>query len=165
MKRVCAWCNKSMQPVKGRKEDEELVTHSICSDCADNLDFQMGVSLQRYLGSLKIPVIALDETGKVIAINQEAKKTGVPETSVASWGNKVYECSHARLPKGCKTAIHCSGCAIRAIVEQVYKSGTSQREIPAHLDHCSKDSRSKADLLISADKIEGIVYLRLSLQR
>jgi hypothetical protein len=80
---------------------------------------------------------------------------------VTEWPEKVYECAHARLPQGCSTAVHCSGCAIRFAVTKTYNTGTSTIELPAHLDHCSADINENVELLVSADKVDNIVFLRV----
>lgn len=163
MKRVCAWCNTEMTPVRSSKKDAGLVTHSICCECADNLDFQLGVSLDRYLDSLKIPVIALDGNGQFIGINSAAIAASgkSADRQLIEWPEKVYECAHARLPLGCRTAIHCSGCAIRFAVADTYNTGISTKELPAHLNHCSTDLKERVELLISTDRIDNIVFLRM----
>ena len=164
MLRVCAWCNKPMSPVRtGGKASVNMVTHSICPDCADNLDFQLGVSLKEYLDSLKIPIIALDGNGSVIEVNSAAALIYKDKSRIESikWKEKVFECAHARLPEGCKKAVHCSGCAIRFVTTDAFNTGERQHNMPAHLDHCSSDTHEKIELLISADKIDDIVFLRI----
>lgn len=164
MKRVCAWCNKPMTPVNtGGKETENMVTHSICCDCADNLEFQLGVSLKTYLESLHIPIVALDEKGLVIGINGAASQAyrGKAVIDSTRWPEKVYECAHARLPAGCRNKIHCSGCAIRIAATSAFNSGKESHDVPAHLNHCSSEASEKIDLLISADKVDNIVFLRI----
>lgn len=163
MKRVCAWCNSKMNSQECDDEgSEELVTHSICDECSDNLDFQLGVSLDRYLNSLKIPVIALDTDDGIIAVNHEALKLHPNETLniTKSWNGKVFECAHARLPEGCNRCVHCSGCAIRSLTAETFKTGSRQEKIPAHTHQCSS-ALEKADLLISTEIIDGTVILRL----
>jgi ferredoxin len=164
MKRVCAWCNSAMSPVKtGGKASANMLTHSICSDCSDNLDFQLGVSLTTYLDSFKIPVVALDGNGFLIGVNRAASEIykGKAVIDSVEWQEKVFECAHARLPQGCKKAVHCSGCAIRIVTSESFRSGESSHNVPAHLDHCSSDRAEKAELLISADKTDNIVFLRI----
>ena len=164
MKRVCAWCNKAMSPVKtGGKASANLLTHSICSDCSDNLDFQLGVSLSTYLDSFKIPVVALDGNGSLIGINNAASEIykGKAVIDSAEWQDKVFECAHARLPQGCNKAVHCSGCAIRIVTIESFHSGESTLNVPAHVNHCSADKAEKAELLISADKTDNIVFLKI----
>lgn len=164
MKRVCAWCNRPMSPLKkGGGASANMVTHSICSDCSDNLDFQLGVSLKTYLDSLKIPIIALDGKGSQIGINAAALKVCKGKANIASaqWQGTVFECSHARLPEGCEKKVHCSGCAIRIVATETFSTGESRHDVPANLNHCSSDPSEDVELLISADKIDGIVFLRI----
>lgn len=164
MKRVCAWCNKPMSPVKtGGKAAVNMVTHSICPDCSDNLDFQLGVSLNRYLESLTVPVVALDGNDALIGINSAAAAIyrGKAVMETAGWGERIYECAHARLPQGCANRIHCSGCAIRIVTGASFCSGKSLADVPAHLHHCSSDMSEQAELLISAEKIDAIVFVRI----
>lgn len=164
MKRICAWCNKPMSPVKtGGKAAANLVTHSICSDCSDNLDFQLGVSLSTYLDSLNMPVVALDGNDSLIGINSTAAEIyrGKAVLEQFEWQEKIYECAHARLPQGCNETVHCSGCAIRIVTSASFSSGESIYNVPAQLHHCSSDRTEKAELLISADKIDTIVFLRI----
>ena len=140
-----------------------LVTHSICCDCADNLEFQLGVPLQRYLDSLKIPIIALNGDGKVIAMNREAFRihSGKTGEEMAAWPDRIFECPHARLPEGCGNRVHCSGCTIRFATTECYRTGESLRNLPAHITHCDSDSPDKAGILISADRVDKIVFLRM----
>jgi len=164
MKRVCAWCNKSMSPVKtGGKKAANLVTHSICLDCSDNLDFQLGVSLSRYLESLTMPVVALNGNDSLIGINSAAVELyrGKAVMEPVAWQEKIYECAHARLPQGCENKIHCSGCTIRIVTGESFSSGENIPNVPAHLHHCSTDMSVKAELLISTEKIDTIVFLRI----
>src|SRR6185369_5198083 len=164
MKRVCAWCNSPMGSVRIKKTaDSSLVTHSICSDCSDNLEFQLGVPLQRYLDSLKIPIIALNGDGRVIAVNCEAFRihSGKTGEETTEWPDRIVECAHARLPERCGNTVHCSGCAIRCTAIECFKTGKSLRDMPAHVTHCDSDPAAKAELLISADRINKVVFLRI----
>ena len=153
-----------MSPVKkGGKATSKMVTHSICSECSDNLEFQLGVSLKKYLDSLHFPIIALDGRGSLIGINAAALEVykGKSAIETAEWNEKVFECAHARLPEGCKRAVHCSGCAIRIVATGCFSSGESRHDVPAHLNHCSSDLNENIELLISADRIDNIVFLRM----
>lgn len=145
------------------KAPSKLVTHSICNDCSDNLEFQLGVSLKKYLDSLHFPIIALDSKGTLIGINAAALEVykGKAVIETAEWKEKVFECAHARLPEGCKKAVHCSGCAIRIVAAECFNSGESMHDVPAHLSHCSSDLNENIELLISADRIDNIVFLRV----
>lgn len=164
MKRVCAWCNSAMSPVKtGGKAAANMLTHSICSGCSDNLDFQLGVSLTTYLDSFIMPVVALDGNGALIGINGAASERfkGKAVSASAEWQEKVFECAHARLPQGCEQAVHCSGCAIRIVTSESFRTGESSSAVPAHVNHCSSDRTETAELLVSAEKTDDIVFLKI----
>ena len=153
-----------MTPVHtGGRTEADMVTHSICCDCTDNLEFQLGVSLKTYLESLHIPIVALDGNGTLIGINAAAIAAykGKAVVEIAEWQEKVFECAHARLPEGCKSRIHCSGCAIRIAATRTFNTGKETLNITAHLNHCSSDLCENIELLVSADKVDSIVFLRL----
>jgi hypothetical protein len=149
-----------MEPLKERDHDG-LVTHSICDDCSDNLDFQLGVTLARYLDSLKVPIIAVNESGNIIAANGKARNMRHDIVISADWYDRIYECAHSRLPERCMKSVHCSGCTIRFITADVYRTGISQSDVPAHFNFCSADTVKDPDLLLSAEKVDGIVHLRI----
>jgi len=164
MKRVCAWCNKSMSPVKtGGKAAAKLISHSICHDCSVNLDFQQGVPLKQYLDNLTMPIVAFDGNESLIGINSAAIEIyrGKAVIDLVEWQEKIYECAHATLPQGCEKTVHCSGCSIRMVASATFSSGKSSRNIPANLQNCCSDTKERAELLISADKIDTIVFLRI----
>jgi hypothetical protein len=58
--RICAWCGKVLGV---HPNDEHFITSTICPACIDNLEFQHGVDLQRFLDSLPEPVLVV--TGSV----------------------------------------------------------------------------------------------------
>src|SRR5512138_1681791 len=115
MRKICAWCNKFMGNIGRADETAGLITHSICDECADNLDFQLGVTLHRYLDSLKMPIALVDGDAKVILANSGVRESAATEPLQldGKWKEKIYECPHARLPQRCDNDIHCSGCTIR----------------------------------------------------
>lgn len=163
MKRICAWCNKSMEE-NGRDDGStELITHSICTECADNLDFQLGVTLQRYLDSLKIPVVLVDGDDRIILANSAARElAGVaPSSPERDWRGKIYECSHARLPERCHHDIHCSGCTIRFITTETYSTGREILSVPALVNGCSSSPTQQCDYSMSTSMVNGVVHLRI----
>jgi len=163
MKRICAWCNKFMGYIGGTDEGEGLTTHTICDECADNLDFQLGVSLQRYLDSLNFPIALVDSAGTVIIENIAANESASAEVKEpdTSWGGKIYECSHARLPERCDNTIHCSGCTIRFAATETYQTGREIDAMPALVNGCSSSPEQRCDYLISTRLVNGVVHLRI----
>lgn len=138
-----------------------LITHSICDECADNLEFQLGVTLQRYLDSLKIPIVLVDTEGNTLLANAAAED--VPEQAPLrlpdEWPGKIYECAHARLPEKCSNDIHCSGCTIRFAVSETYTTGQEIVATPALLTGSSSAPAQRYDYLISTKLVNGTVHL------
>ncbi len=162
MRRVCAWCNKFM----GRNDDPydgaEPITHTICDECADNLDFQLGVPLQRYLDSLKVPILLVDDRGDFLMANPAAREISpLPLPANREWEGKIYECSHARLPERCCHSIHSSGCTIRFATNETYATGRAIVSLPTLVNGCSSSPDQKCDYLVSTSLIEGIVHLKI----
>lgn len=163
MIKVCAWCSKQFGDSQHHRSATAHITHSICAECADNLDFQLGVPLKRYIDSFNIPIIVLGTDGKAVIENAAAllRKETTAGGTVGNWIGKVYECAHARLPDRCRQKLHCNGCAIRFSVTDTYRSGNSHLDVPALLDDCSADASGKVGFHISTSKQNGIVYLSI----
>jgi len=163
MKRVCAWCNKLMGTAGATEDTDGLITHTICEECSDNLDFQLGVSLQRYLDSLKIPIALVDGMGNLLKINAEAGKISISAEFVDGheWHGRIYECAHARLPQRCSNTIHCSGCTIRFAVTETFNSGRGFSCVPALVNGCTSSPAQKCDYLISTSLVNGMVLLKI----
>jgi hypothetical protein len=140
-----------------------MTTHSICDECADNLEFQLGVSLRRYLNSLNIPICLIDNDGIILLANTAARE--IPEIArlhaETEWQGKIYECSHARLPEKCSQTIHCSGCTIRFSATETFSTGREIASVPALINGCTSSPAQKCDYLISTKLVGGIVHLQI----
>jgi hypothetical protein len=158
MKRVCAWCTT----VIAEEGDDEMVTHTICDSCKDNIEFQSGVALQRYIDSLHIPIFVMNCAGQLTAANTAACEllNKSLETIYDQLGGDVFECAYARRPEGCGQTVHCSGCAIRRTVMDTFTTGESHYRVPAHLTR-SSESNAPIDLWITTEKIGNSVLLTL----
>lgn len=144
------------------EESSNLITHTICDECSDNLDFQLGVTLKRYLESFRMPIIATDRDGNLLAANDPARKLhGIkPMKTDSGWKGKIYECAHSRLPERCNNKLHFNGCTIRFAVTDTFNTGNSHTDLPAFInDHCPQQPASDYDLLISSSKKDGTIYL------
>lgn len=163
MRRVCAWCNKFMGYTDSEEGPVGAVSHSICGECADNLDFQLGVTLQRYLDSLNMPVVLVDGEGNVLQKNSSARACAgtSPTQPEGEWSGKIFECAHARLPERCSQMIHSSGCTIRFAATKTYTTGRDITSVPALLNGCSSSEVIAADYLISTKLVNGIVLLKI----
>jgi hypothetical protein len=160
MRHVCAWCLKDMGPVKESIHPDNEISHGICSSCRDNVIFQEGVSLQRYIDSFAIPIFVVDGNVTVTAVNRRACEVlgKEPTAIVQHLGGDVFECEHSRLPEGCGKTIHCSGCTIRKTVTKCFATSKPQSMIPAYLN---PDSPSSKILSITTVKVADMVMLRV----
>jgi len=163
MKRICAWCRKELSCGDAQDEPEKGISHGICESCKDNMVFQMGVELRRFLNSLNAPILLIDREGKVVAGNNRASELlskDLPEIEGRK-GGQVFECEFARLPEGCGKTVHCSGCTIRRAVAQTHESGGSSLKVPAVLNWKRAENNEQINLLISTEKFSDLVLLRI----
>ena len=163
MKRICAWCKKELQGVDSQAVHENVITHSICETCKDNLLFQLGIELQVFLDSLDVPIVVVDGEGIIVTGNDQARtllRKELPEIEGYK-GGEVFECAYARLPEGCGNTIHCSGCTIRRTVMQTYETGRSFFRVPAVLNRDTPKEPDKTSLLISTERLADVVLLRI----
>lgn len=164
MKTVCAWCNREMDDgaETGRSEDH-IVSHGICNDCADNVEFQMGVSIKKFLNSFDMPVIMVDHDGRAITANSNALELVNKDLAVikhAMLGN-IFECAYARLPRGCGRDTHCSGCTIRNAVKETFETGVPHVNLPATVAYDRDGKGSGRSLLVSTENALNYVLLRI----
>lgn len=163
MKRVCAWCKEELGRVHSQEGSENVITHSICGNCRDNILFQMGVELGVFLDSLKLPIVVVNGEGTIVTGNDQARKLlrkGLAEIEGYK-GGEVFECSYARLPDGCGNTVHCSGCTIRRTVMETHGTGRSFLRIPATLNRNTLQDSEKINLLISTERLADLVLLRI----
>jgi hypothetical protein len=76
-------------------------------------------------------------------------------------GGDVMECAYAKLPEGCGNTVHCAACTIRNNVMETFKTGKSLKRVPASLNRRSRGSVDKMEFLISTEKVDDIVLLRI----
>lgn len=163
MKRICAWCNKAMEDGDGVLVDDEVVTHGICSDCADNIEFQLGVSIKKFLNSFKMPVVLLDGNNRTISANGHALgllKKNLAAINHVILGN-VFECAYSRLPGGCGKTSHCSGCTIRNAIMDTFATGKPNLDLPATVTSSSMGNGAAVSLRISTEKALNYVLLKI----
>jgi hypothetical protein len=163
MKRVCAWCNREMENGEGTPVDDGIVTHGICGECADNIEFQLGVSIKKFLNSFKVPVILLDGNNRAISANRFALdlvKKNLASINHVILGN-VFECAYSRLPGGCGKTSHCSGCTIRNAIMDTFRTGEPNLEVPATVTSGSMGDGEAVALRISTEKALNYVLLKI----
>ncbi len=144
---ICSYCRQ----VIGEKApyENKAISHGICEAC---LDFHMPkiteMNLSDHLEQYAVPVIMVDEEGRVIGIN--SAMTGFLQTtrdqSLGLLGGELLQCRHACLPEGCGHTIHCGTCTIRQTFTQARVKQMDLLNIPACLDRFDQRLR----FLISA---------------
>lgn len=163
MKCVCAWCAKETGRAEDSRHPDTVISHGICESCLDNITFQQGVALQRYLDSLPVPILVVDDDVVVQAVNASAcEMLGKDRVDIdQKRGGDVFECAYARLPGGCGRTIHCSGCTIRRTVMKTHETGQPQCMIPATLSRGIPGEVSTIVLYITTVKAGNAVLLRV----
>lgn len=156
MRIICSYCRKGM----GKKEpfEDKRVSHSMCPECYDYFSEQMhGMSLDKYLDRFDTPIIIVNATGRIVALNQMAEDmTGKSRHEVIGLlGGEAMECAYARLPEGCGKTVHCETCTIRRTVMAAMESGKKQLHVPVQLQKVNQ----KITMVISTDKIGDLVRI------
>ncbi|MBN2145507.1 MAG: PAS domain-containing protein [Candidatus Aureabacteria bacterium] len=162
MKIVCSWCKTVMQE-KPSPDQNQKISHGICDVCRTNTVFQLGVPQKQFIEDIKEPSCIINPEGRVITANQAALKTlGKTLSEILNLpGGNVFECAYARLPEGCGRTIHCSGCTIRRTVTKTYETSEPQYRIPAVLKYGSLKKSQNIHMLISTEKISGVVFIKV----
>lgn len=165
MQRICAWCRTLLGEAPGGDPPAAAPTHGICERCRDNLETQLGVSLERFLATLPEPVIVVDGDCRFVDANQPAldlmgknlfRCSGLP-------AGDVFECAHARLPEGCGRTIHCNGCVIRASVSETWRTGNECIDVPAVLNRHPSHADNTLYFRISTKKVNNLILLKIEL--
>jgi transcriptional regulator with PAS, ATPase and Fis domain len=164
VKNICAWCKKELEdnsePANNSKYE---ITHGICLSCKEYFFSDQTYSLDSFLNRLQEPVMMVDEQGNVLLANDHAKQILKMDNSAVSnlkIGN-VFECANARLPGGCGHSVHCVACTIRSNINNTFKTGLSLKQVPAVLNHTDGRDARQVDFLISTEKVDNVVLLRI----
>lgn len=161
---VCAWCGRDLEG-GGSAVGEQAVSHGMCPSCADLLSAELGVSLERFLGGLDVPVFVVDVAGggRVIMSSEEGRAlVGKDEAGLRDeLLGDVFECANAALPGGCGRTVHCSGCTIRNSVEHSWATGEALERVPATLKPGGAGAPPKVALEISTERVDDKVLLRI----
>lgn len=161
MKVVCSWCGKHIRKIRSPKS--RPITHSICKKCLEWLQQNQDQSLREYLNTFDIPIFAIDLNTRIKIANTAAQKAldKPSEELEGSDGGNAMECAYARLPEGCGNTIHCKACTIRNTVTRTFETGECFENITAYQDIVSPDGVQRVKYLISTEKINDMVLLRI----
>lgn len=164
MKNVCAWCKKELDDVHLESDpSNNQITHGICESCKEYFFGEHTHTLQGFLNMLEAPVLMVNEDGDVLLANDQALQTVKKDLSSVRnlrLGN-VVECAHARLPEGCGNTVHCLACTIRGNITKTFTTGKSLKRTPAFLQQWQDNHIQRTDYLISTEKVNKVVLLRI----
>ena len=152
-----------METLPLNRHSENAITHGMCEECANKIFTEIGIKSESFLDDLAAPVLVVDKTGRVVSGNRLASvllQKDLRDMKRFNMGD-VFECGHANLPEGCGKTVHCDVCTIRNSVMDTFLSGESKLEVKAFLNGGNQDDYKKTDLLISTEKVNGVVLLRI----
>jgi hypothetical protein len=167
MKIICAWCNKVLEDSLQGELSNSGVSHGICLTCRDHFLGYCYPTLAEYLERLEAPILLVDADVNLLYANQEARQLlGKDLDDLQGFrGGEALECAYARLPGGCGSTIHCRECTIRRNVTETYQTGKALRQVPAYLNKQTPEGIQTLDLLISTEKVDHIVVVRIDVAR
>ena len=157
---TCAMCHEGMPP---ETIALRAITGRICTECLGRFGARAGVPLLDFLDLLGVPVLVTDSDVVATLANKPLLALlGKSLSQVKGQrGGDVFECAYARLPEGCGKTVHCSGCAIRRAVTETFTTGKSLRNVPAYLNRDMVTQFLQLGLVISTEKVWGMVLLRV----
>jgi hypothetical protein len=159
MKLVCSKCGSIILD----DASDRIITHGICDECAGLLLWPHRPALMDFLDTLEVPVVVIDATAHICNANSAARAMLHKELAEIAGlpGGNVFECAFASLPEGCGNTLHCDGCTIRRTVLDTMQTGRSHLKIPAGLFLGAVENRHEIQLLISTEKADDVVMLRI----
>lgn len=164
MKKVCAWCQKTLNPDEPGLDDEATpITHGICPDCVRKMMAGEAEPLRSYLDQFAAPVFVLGEQVRMITANSAglALLHRQPAEIEGSLAGDALDCMYARRPGGCGGTVHCKTCTIRNTVTTTLLTGKSNRRVEAYPDLHFITGERKVRFLITTEKVGEVVLLRI----
>lgn len=162
MKRICAWCKKELSSTSSSHIDDELISHSICADCARKLLSDEFKSPLEILNKLKVPALLIQSDFLVNSANESACQSlgKTAEEISQNTGGCVMNCIYANQKGGCGNNEHCKSCTIRHAVAHTMETGEKIRK-KAYPDIQFGQDQKKMCFTISTEKIDDYVLLRI----
>jgi len=116
-----------------------------------------------FLEGISEPVFVLDRNFRVIKSNAAARKISEKEIEEIDGflGGEVFECVNSSKPGGCGNTDRCGGCSIRRAIRETYETGKGKTNAPVHLDQTNNRGERKRTFLVTTEKRDGIVLLRI----
>jgi PAS domain-containing protein len=164
MRVICAWCHQELEADPQHADEPGTeISHGICPSCKDYFLSGRRPTLDEFLNRLAVPVLVVDEQGVIALANQHALDIlGKELNTVQGYkGGDAMECAYARLPGGCGKTEHCKACTIRNSVMETFDTGQSLLRVPAYLNRRTDDGTVRIRFLISTEKVDDTVLLRI----
>lgn len=164
MQVICAWCSQKIRRVSNRAAVSIFdVSHGICKSCKEYFFTDRNRTLDKVLNRLEAPVLMVNAQGVVELANQKALEFLDKDMDAVKGfkGGEVMECTYAKLPEGCGNSTHCAACTVRGNVIKTFETGRSLRQVPAFLNRQNRNSIHRIDFLISTEKVDDMVLLRI----
>lgn len=160
---VCAWCHAEITGSSIDGLDDGRITHGICLACVTREFADVGIPLTNFLDALPAPVAVVNAEGIILMVNNAAAQLiDRPKEAVSGLlGGDVFGCVYAGLPGGCGNTVHCSACTIRNTVMESMRTGMLIKNQPAYLKAGAVENPTDYDMLITTEKTNGIVLLRI----
>jgi hypothetical protein len=164
VKVICAWCSQEIEDIPYEEDVSDFtVSHGICKSCEEYFFTDRKLTLDRFLDRLDAPVLMVNPQGEVVSANEKALQFLDKDLDAVSGlrGGEVMECVYARLPGGCGNTVHCAACTIRRNVMETFETGKGLRQVPAFLNRQGRNAIHKIRFLISTEKVDDVVLLRI----
>ncbi len=160
MERVCAYCNKSLG-IKEPKENKD-VSHGICPECyLVAIGRLTDLSISGYLDFFDQPMIAVDNSNRVMAYNRQFLKgilLGNEKLKELSCGEFI-ECRNSKHTWECGKSSQCNDCPLRQLIRRTFQTSQPQERIQIDLTHLSEDRFFKRSWTVSVAKVKEMVHL------
>jgi PAS domain-containing protein len=161
---ICAWCATELSTSTGNDASASCeVSHGICDACIDRFFRFDDASVETFLNHLQAPVLLVTANLEVVSANDRALELiGKDRVQIRGHlGGDAIECAHAKLPGGCGRTMHCKACVVRNSVTETHATGRALKDVPAHMDIDRAQTTQKVRFLISTEKVEEVVLLRI----
>jgi len=122
-----------------------------------------GEPLDEFLDSLQIPVLLVDNDVRVLSANALARRMLSPDALKIKGllGGELFRCKNYDQPGGCGKTLHCQTCTIRNCVTRTFETGENCDRVPACLDLDVIAGPRRVSLVISTEKANDAVFLRI----
>lgn len=162
-KQVCLYCNAYLGSIEEPGNNVKCISHGVCPSCFPKLVAGSGEPFADFLDSLPAPVFVVNKDVRIASANTRgqqfvSKDLGEMQDRL---GGEVFSCKYSRLPGGCGQTLHCKTCTIRITVTKTFESGKSYNRVPAYMDLGDYTGDKTIRFLISTEKIESVVFLRI----